>query len=154
MNLRPILFQPEMVRAILEGRKVQTRRLTFTPCDGLWVREAFRKDADGYHYRADYPEGSKGWKPSIHMPKAACRLVLPVVSVRREPLQVINYADAVAEGMDPRNLFPWVPFRQLWDSIHGNGDNAWEMDPTVYVVEFRLSGPDEMAGLLAELKGE
>lgn len=38
---RPILFRDDMVRAILDGRKTVTRRLSLRPQvgDRLWVRE-------------------------------------------------------------------------------------------------------------------
>lgn len=42
------------------------------------------------------------WHPSIHMPRWACRLVLPLVSVRVERVQDITEEDARAEGV-PHN---------------------------------------------------
>lgn len=49
---RPILFSDEMVRAILKGQKIQTRRVVkpgsqwsnVEPGDTLWVREAWAAD--------------------------------------------------------------------------------------------------------------
>ncbi len=97
------------------------------------------------------------WRPSIFMPKAACRLWLKVTDVRQEKLQDITEEDAIAEGIEnefwedgePQSavwwnyldkvwdatLSPIDSFRTLWDSI--NGDKApWESNPEISVYKF------------------
>jgi hypothetical protein len=92
------------------------------PGDRLYVRETFmdlrgtgvehRPDPDGplqrYAYGADTRPGSHGdearkdfglkWKPSIHMPRAASRILLEITAVRVERLQDISEDQAQAEG--------------------------------------------------------
>lgn len=202
---RPILFSGAMVRAILEGRKTQTRRLWKMPrgldwyvsgcmrgeetgdihdpatswwghiedmaCpygrpgDRLWVRETWAQpaalDPGPTVYRADYPAcvptgfqnlppaEAISWKPSIHMPRELCRLVLEITGVRVERLNDCSQLDAIAEGIAPELdgwmdysnpscqmcLDPVDSYRTLWNSINGAG--AWERNPWVWVVEFR-----------------
>jgi hypothetical protein len=199
-----------MVRAILAGRKTQTRRIIkrqppsstvsvhryhhpdprphFWAADGgslldwcqpcpygtsgerLWVRETWQhanhqfgpyQDGTPVFFRADYdddPHGFDGelspreWRPSIHMPRSACRLVLEVAAVRVERLQDISDADAQAEGCDPWNDLAGVPnvtvgerahgyrraFYELWKQI--NGPESWRANPWVWVIEFRQTG--------------
>lgn len=122
--------------------------------DRLWVRENFcpiypqDPTYNGgmpieFDYAATYQHGDrlgdllgakKKWKPSIHMPRAACRILLVIVSVRVQRLQDISDADATAEGIEPNwigdlNMGPngfggqgWVPdcgWRNYGNSIDG-----------------------------------
>lgn len=125
MAEKPILFNTKMVRAILAGRKVVTRRLVKPRCPGgkiidvrppyqagdiLYVRETWRKYHGKYYYKADgcpdydnyitnkLPCAPK-WHPSIHMPKEAARIWLKVTDVRAERLQDMTAEDSLKEGV-------------------------------------------------------
>jgi hypothetical protein len=181
---RPIIFSAPMVRALLDDRKTQTRRLATSPLsrtqagDRLWVREAWQlhsRAADlctvvyGASANTSWTEMHErfpdhlaagrqakpfqsGLRPSIHMPRWASRLTLIVEGVKVEPLNDINEADALAEGVDPWPLGGWfeaggmqvraatVPMRTrfavLWSHLHGSG--AWSANPHVVAVTFRV----------------
>lgn len=147
------------------------------PGDLLWVRETWAQDFEeiqiaggdwsnsylnatgGYLYKADgvefAPVDSKvfgKWKPSIHMPKAAARILLQVTDVRVERLQDISEDDAKAEGVHFNGTFyqnylaanDWEcthrcaikSFQSLWKSI--NGAESWDANPWVWVVSFKV----------------
>ncbi|CAM6400654.1 hypothetical protein [Klebsiella quasipneumoniae] len=232
MKERGMIFNGEMVRAILDGRKTQTRRIMAPqpaddiergifpnpevigwkssrrhkhgsttahfchygkPGDRIWVREtwgvvshAFSDDGlmidwvpdrpataihempfgNGYYsgyaiYAADgdftwgdddgYEDGRSCWKPSIHMPRAASRILLEITDVRVERLNAISEEDARAEGIidggclncgepEPCGCANPEPdatdaFAYLWQSIYGQ-DN-WNANPWVWVIEFK-----------------
>lgn len=221
MKERPILFNGEMVRAILDGRKTQTRRVIKPqpkliessgrwywekaldvngrplvdasrrwweyygtspygkPGDRLWVRETWRQcvhnGSECVRYRADdavlpkwpngYDKGYGGkWRPSIHMPRWASRILLEITDVRVQRLQDISDKQILAEGVrvpmteggsgalrltgkyppsdyfdgskidDPTN---WLRahFASLWDFI--NPKNPWDSNPWVWAVTFK-----------------
>jgi hypothetical protein len=92
-------------------------------------------------YRADEWEGDKApegmkWRPSIHMPRWASRITLEVVKVRVERLKQISNEDCFAEGLPAdttKGNRTW--YADLWESINGKG--SWDLDPWVWVVEFK-----------------
>lgn len=109
MKERPILFNQEMVRAILSGQKTQTRRPAKDdkpPCevgDILWVRETFGYDGDEIVYRAsarcEANEYLGKWKPSIHMRREESRIELEVMAVELQCLGDITGSGAIDEGI-------------------------------------------------------
>lgn len=114
--------------------------------DILWVRETWTKlkheDGLKYHYKSDYETRRNNitWKPSIHMPKEACRIRLEITNVRVERLKDISEEDAKAEGVQfnpqaPASITNKGSFAKLWQSI--NGQESWDMNPWVWVIEFK-----------------
>lgn len=92
------------------------------PGDLLWVRESFTiigtdiirgpegeiiEENPNYIFRGQkqpHIEKLCKWKPSIHMPKAACRIWLEIVSIRVERLKNISPGDASDEGVNYWNV--------------------------------------------------
>ncbi|HBQ3895946.1 TPA: hypothetical protein MFC74_000487 [Klebsiella pneumoniae] len=243
MKERGMIFNGEMVRAILDGRKTQTRRIMKPqpgPCprgghwwpsnvfktmlhveeemqngkggwgglvgdacpfgdvgDRIWVRETWatlgnedgccvdwegnlckgdeRSAARIYRASCEQRPGDYGlwsipddaywkphtkehkfegaWRPSIHMPRWASRILLEITDVRVERLNSISQEDAQAEGMeltgwrptysDPDSggevMTPYDNFAELWSSIYG--DESWKANPWVWVISFgRVEG--------------
>jgi hypothetical protein len=145
MSERPIIFSGPMVRAILEGRKTQTRRLRgkYEVGDVLWVRETWgdHSSSDGHSkivYRADFATAvfvCWRWKSPLHLRRADSRIDLEVVSVRRERLQDTSEADARAEGCVDR-----AAFECIWNGLNAKR-SPWGDNPEVVVVEFKVIKP-------------
>ena len=163
----PILFKKKMVEAILDGRKTATRRIIKpaptsilkgdvfkeTRCpygevgNGLWVREKFlyRQNKTAVIYEAGHSSQEAaglagmygGWKPSIHMPRWACRLTMQILAIRVERLQYMSEEEAWAEGCEPGAMMMSAVdnFELLWKSI--NGEESWDTNPFVWVVDFK-----------------
>ena len=88
-------------------------------------------DDDGYE------DGRSCWKPSIHMPRAASRILLEITNVRVERLRSMSQDDARAEGVIAASgpMEVGLAFRELWDSIYG--EESWKANPWVWVIEFK-----------------
>lgn len=133
--------------------------------DRLWVRETFSIADSGDVIYADGalnrpPTGEPlryKRRPSIHMPRSACRLVLDVLGSRVERLQAITEADAKAEGMHEFKLptgSVWgynakgtpgphlggsarEAYAHLWEELNFKRGHGWKKNPWVWVVEFK-----------------
>lgn len=227
MKERGMIFNAEMVRAILDGRKTQTRRIMnvqpesnqfgllhitsstkrsdigkyhwaesnatgnhvrskLFSCpvgavgDRIWVRETWSSDFANYYpndrvwYAADnnrrldieVVDGVRGiyspesdvhvpfrWRPSIHMPRWASRILLEITNVGVQRLQDISSGDAVREGIcqlpasgrycispgdqyfggashSAKEVYSW-----LWSSIYG--EESWKANGWVWVISFK-----------------
>ncbi|OVV33149.1 hypothetical protein [Klebsiella pneumoniae] len=221
MKERGMIFNGEMTRAILDGRKTQTRRevklnldiscLATTydwatslaanhyqalteeqiqqkaeslrgvihpvilgngqmvsiicphgkPGDRIWVRETFCPVDDTQYggekwvdyratprYEATHPAGwdsapndteALKWRPSIHMPRWASRILLEITDVRVERLKSISDGDAIREGCSIADMKSGDcvadVFARLWASIYGA--ESWNANPWVWVIEFK-----------------
>lgn len=86
------------------------------------------------------------WRPSIHMPRWASRILLEITEVRVERLQSISEADARAEGcVSDVEGDAADHYASLWDSINGKRPGmAWADNPWVCAVSFRkLASPGD-----------
>jgi hypothetical protein len=125
--------------------------------DRLWVRETWQSDKDKtkFIYKADYSEFFTcdndilfGWKPSIHMLRRASRINLEIVDIGIERVQDIDDEDSIKEGAlflnDPSSSAIWgrgfgrACFRTLWESINEKRGYGWDVNPWVWVVEFKV----------------
>lgn len=94
------------------------------------------------------------WRPSIHMPRWASRILLEITDVRVERLQDITPEQVTAEGVSTRGEAMWggqwwvdapqqaiedarKDFADLWTSTGGD----WNANPWVWVVEFKRVTP-------------
>jgi len=129
--MKSFLFKPDMVRAILTGRKTQTRRLHAKPRfrvgERAYVKEPWR---DG--------DPLPRWRSPLFMPERAARIFLELTAVRVQRLQDISETDAINEGVKQTDLYePTELFAFLWDSINGP-PNDWNSNPAVVAYTFKV----------------
>lgn len=123
--------------------------LSYRPAPGTIVYRA--NTDDGERVRVDAP-----WRPSIHMPRWACRIVLEITGVRVQRLQEISDEDAEAEGVAELDghfgaadicamakRIGCLPeearatFALLWDSINAKRRVGWDANPWVWAITFK-----------------
>ena len=114
----------EHAHDLLEGFKEKRQIIYGTDFHEDWMDYAKEK----YSYQ---------WKPSLFMPKSACRIFLEITDIRVERLQDISGVDAVKEGFGllPENGISQQSFFNLWEIL--NGKQSLYANPWVWVVSFK-----------------
>lgn len=131
-----------LARYVTSDKKSGSLRLRspygYPESDKIWVRETYANWEGHLVYKADVSSedwGQYSWKPAIHMPKSACRLVLSVSNLQVQRLGEISEEDAVKEGVCNVKAF-----RDLWIQLNGE----WEPDIWVWVVDFTIDELDNL----------
>ena len=79
------------------------------------------------------------WRPSIHMPRWASRILLEITDVRVERLNAISglLPDYPGTFLTPKGDFATakVAFLRLWESIYG--EESWKANGWVWVISFK-----------------
>ena len=143
-------------RQFLNGdARFGTKAGLFYAADGKDKNSSAFYDQTGFDNNTILARREINWRPSIHMPRWASRILLEVTAVRVERLQDISIEDAKAEGawpdssvvdrcmayfgIDALAVNPRLAFRMVWEQINGPG--AWDANPWVWVVEFKRVTP-------------
>lgn len=137
---------------LYDGNKerIGTIKCPYNIGDVLWVRETFTEvPGIKFLYKANPEHQSMKWKPSIFMPKEACRIFLRIKSIRVERLQDISREESRSEGIEldlvsvtkfkdyinkSTTYNEKISFYSLWEMI--NGKKSLESNPFVFVYEF------------------
>jgi hypothetical protein len=150
-------YQPEELDRPYDARVITEVKAPYKSGDVIWVRETyFPMFVKGCfeQYKLNYPERPLfiyktevkkppmgfSWKPSLLMPKIACRTFLEITKVSIEKLQNVSEEDAIAEGViqyeaDTDWLTAQYGFKMLWEQI--NGKDSWRENPWVWVITFK-----------------
>jgi len=123
----------------------RARFVGFEPGGPMDPRCALRYEADGEERRDWAGVKDYDWRPwgryrhARFMPRWAARLYLQITRLRLERVQLIDEADAEAEGCyaagggvpDAR----WQ-FRGIWQTLNANRGSGWDGNPWVWVLDF------------------
>lgn len=162
----PMIFNQEMVRAILDGRKTVTRRhcrtapagsrnVDYQVGDLIYVRETFRLfDASvecgcsespcgcpltgAPIYKASHDDGESKWTPSIHMPRNKSRLTLRITKAYTENVGDITDEAAQKEGCLPNYSATQTKPKVWFKTLWNDIYGDWDASPLVWCLEFEV----------------
>lgn len=161
MKGQPLRFAADLIAPILDGRKVQTRRiLKPQPPQSTsgWLREmgpnakwvAVDEPLPGRPprrrvRRATCPYGEPGQTIPLYDEEGNAFALALLVGLRLQRLQDISDADVAAEGCVNQTtarggFLPGMPIKSIfalnWCETYGA--RAWAVNPWVWVLEFRM----------------
>jgi hypothetical protein len=117
--------------------------------DGRWWHQIPRAQRDLYNWawtnpiKPAYDATPPRWLPGIHMKRETCRIELEIVNIRVERVQDIDNHESWREGIP--EFGSWLEnegeardeFARLWNSINCTRGYGWDVNPFVWVIEFR-----------------
>lgn len=158
MNTQKQLFNSEMVRDIIKGRKTQLRLVIYPqPKEGMNIRKCYFSP-NGYAYGNIEDDTCTCQPVKLHMPKWFERINLEIINTRVERLQDITDEDARKEGIrdvchcedynddhgihsnhNPTPTPGWASYGYalMWDAINYSRGYPWASNPWVWVIEFK-----------------
>jgi hypothetical protein len=154
MKERPIIFNSEMVNAILEGRKTQTRRVVKPQPDEGFIMMP-RRNKRGNTVWMEWKSNIDGkteifsglgwdkWKcpyGKIGDKLLASGITLEITNIRVERLQDISEEDAEKEGFGANPNISEThrakdEFEHYWEIVL---NKDWKANPFVWVIEFKV----------------
>ena len=150
-----IKFSDEMLAAVMDGRKTQTRRLmkpqpvlngNFYEIFGAgWSKGIKRVTvAPGHSLERNFPYGALGDIIPFADKDGNIKGEIEIVDVWLQQVQDISEEDAVAEGAPPNGsvarYFGFPDFHRSWFGQawwHIYGEKGWKDNPWVWVIEFK-----------------
>lgn len=153
MTDRPIIFSSPMVRALLDGRKTQTRRVLTSGCDEApafvddGIVTAFDADDRPYRWPRTHAIGDRLWVREAHtlLPRTAYRGSVGTGTIEQVEHPTDGYTAAVfREGFDRSGRPRWRP------SIHMP---RWASRLTLTVTDVRVQRLQEISEEDARAEG-
>ncbi|MEX9791231.1 ASCH domain-containing protein [Morganella morganii] len=145
-----IKFSDEMLAAVIDGRKTQTRRLiepqpvlngNFYEVFGTgWSKGIKRVTvAPGHSLERNFPYGQVGDTIPFADKDGNIKGEIEIVDIWLQRVQEISQEDTLAEGFSGDGISgsaaAYAQFADIWISIYGA--ESWSENPWVWVIEFK-----------------
>jgi len=139
-NINPVKLD-YLCRTWQWATKESRRECPYQIGQKIFVKESFNIFAS----QVSYKQGLVGaeryfWKPAQHMKQEHSRLTLEITDVKVERLKQIDVKDVYKEGLPNNRIgqtFMW--FEEHWNTTHKKPEEKFEVNPFVWVVDFKIN---------------